>query len=124
MSQRSSQPPMSDLPKLAAPAQRALAAANIQRLEHLTRFTEAEIKQFSTLKYNVSFPMFAKVKVKGSDPAPLYQYLTSQPGKTGAVKWNFSKFLVGQDGQLIDRYDSGVEPLDRSLTQAIEAALR
>lgn len=45
MSQRSSQPPMSDLPKLAAPAQRALAAANIQRLEHLTRFTEAEIKQ-------------------------------------------------------------------------------
>lgn len=86
--------------------------------------TEAEIKQFCTLKYNVSFPMFAKVKVKGSDPAPLYQYLTSQPGKTGAVKWNFAKFLVGQDGQLIDRYDSGVEPLDRSLTQAIEASLR
>ena len=85
---------------------------------------EAEIKQFCSLKYNVTFPMYSKIKVKGPDTAPLYQYLTSQPGKAGAVKWNFAKFLVGKDGKLIERYDSGVDPLDSSLTQAIEAALR
>ncbi len=68
---------------------------------------EAEIKQFCSLNYRVSFPMFAKIQVNGEDALPLYKYLKeSCPGILGleAVKWNFTKFLVGKDGVPIKRY--------------------
>jgi glutathione peroxidase len=84
--------------------------------------TNEEIKQFCTRKYNVSFPMMAKVSVKGADMAPLYQYLTAAQG--GDVKWNFTKFLVGKDGKVIGRFEPKVAPESPELVAAIENALK
>lgn len=86
--------------------------------------TEEEIKTFCSSKYNVTFPLFQKVKVKGPDQHALYAALTGKGSALpGDVKWNFGKFLVGKDGKLIKRWDSGTEPDDPELVAAIEAAL-
>ncbi len=82
--------------------------------------TDEEIKTFCTRTYNVTFPMMSKVSVKGSDQAPLYQYLTSQGGD---VKWNFTKFLVDKKGNVVKKFDSPVKPDSPELVSAIEAAL-
>ena len=69
--------------------------------------TEAEIQRFCTLNYDVSFPMFAKIEVNGDNTHPLYALLkTAAPGVAGteAIKWNFTKFLVGPDGSVLKRY--------------------
>jgi glutathione peroxidase len=79
-----------------------------------------EIKQFCTRKYSVTFPMYSKISVKGTDQDPLYTYLT---GAKGEVKWNFTKFLVGKDGKVIAKFDSAVAPESPELTSAIEKAL-
>jgi glutathione peroxidase len=84
-----------------------------------------EIGAFCTKNYGVSFQMMQKVDVKGSDAVPLYQWLVQEkPGLLGStvIKWNFTKFLVGRDGQVLKRY----APLDTpaSLAKDIEAALR
>ncbi len=83
--------------------------------------TNEEIKTFCTRKYNVSFPMYAKISVKGSDMAPLYEYLTKSTG--GDIKWNFTKFLIGKDGTILERFESPVKPDDPKVTEAIEKAL-
>lgn len=86
---------------------------------------EAEIKEFCSLTYGVSFPMFAKIKVNGADSHPLYEYLKSSlPGILGieAIKWNFTKFLVDKDGEPKKRYAPADKP--ESLEPDIEAALR
>ena len=83
--------------------------------------TNEEIKQFCTRRYNVTFPMYAKVSVKGDDETPLYQYLT-QTG--GDIRWNFTKFLVGRDGKIIQRFESAVKPDAPELTAAVEKALK
>src|SRR6202022_2473291 len=86
---------------------------------------EAEIKQFCSLTYGVSFPMFAKIKVNGSDAHPLYEHLKKTlPGILGveAIKWNFTKFLVGKDGVPIKRYAPADKP--ESMAADVEAALR
>jgi glutathione peroxidase len=83
--------------------------------------TNEEIKEFCSRKYNVSFPMYSKISVKGDDKAPLYQYLTSTGG--GEIKWNFTKFLVGRDGNVIARYESKVKPDEPEVVAAIEKAL-
>ena len=83
-----------------------------------------EIASFCQLNYGVSFPMMAKVKVNGSDAHPLWQWLKGErPGLLGtqAVKWNFTKFLVGRDGQVIKRYAPNDEP--EKIRADIEAAL-
>lgn len=80
-----------------------------------------EIKQFCSRKYNVSFPMYSKISVKGADQDPLYAYLT---GAAGEVKWNFTKFLVGKDGKAIKKFDSAVAPESPELTSAVEEALQ
>jgi len=87
--------------------------------------TEADIKQFCSTKYDVSFPMFAKVSVKGEDQAPLFGYLTTaeNPDAKGDIKWNFEKFLVGKDGKLLNRFKTGTKPDDASVVAAIEKAL-
>src|SRR6201987_373635 len=88
--------------------------------------TNQEIKTFCTSKYHVTFPMMAKVSVKGSDITPLYAFLTDKtanPKTGGDIGWNFTKFLVGPDGQVIARFDSEVEPDSKDLTSAIEKAL-
>lgn len=84
--------------------------------------TNEEIKQFCSRKFNVTFPMMAKVSVKGADITPLYQYLTAAQG--GDVKWNFTKFLVGKDGKVIGRFEPNVAPQSPELTAAVEQALR
>lgn len=84
-----------------------------------------EIKTFCSTKYNVTFPMFAKISVKGDDIHPLYQFLTSkESGFGGDVQWNFGKFLVDKEGKVIARFDSGDEPESSKVTQAIEQALK
>jgi len=83
-----------------------------------------EIRNFCSLTYDVSFPMFAKVEVNGSGAHPLWQWLKQQKGGLlgiSAIKWNFSKFLIGRDGQVIDRYAPTDKP--ESLAGAIEKAL-
>jgi glutathione peroxidase len=89
--------------------------------------TDAEIKTFCSRNYNVSFPMFSKVSVKGSDTTPLYQYLTGKetdPSYGGEVKWNFTKFLIGRDGKILARFEPAVKPDSPELTSAVENALR
>jgi glutathione peroxidase len=74
---------------------------------------EAEIKSFCTLNYGVSFPMFAKIEVNGEHAHPLYRHLKkAAPGLLGteAIKWNFTKFLVGRDGQVVKRYAPNDKP--------------
>ena len=83
-----------------------------------------EIAQFCQLNYGVSFPMMAKIDVNGSGADPLYRWLTAEaPGLLGstAIKWNFTKFLVGKDGQVIKRYAPQDAPA--ALGKDIEAAL-
>lgn len=83
---------------------------------------DAEIKGFCKRKYDVTFPMMSKVSVKGGDITPLYAYLTTAKG--GDVKWNFTKFLVGKDGKVISRFESGVKPDSAEISAAIESALQ
>lgn len=89
--------------------------------------TEAEIKEFCTSKYAVTFPLMAKVPVKkGPEQAELYQYLTSKERNgvlDATVAWNFNKFLVGKDGRVIQYYESKVAPDDPKLIADIEKAL-
>ena len=74
---------------------------------------ETEIKQFCSLKYDVTFPMFAKIEVNGANTAPLYRYLKkTAPGVLGteAVKWNFTKFLIDKTGRVVRRYATMESP--------------
>jgi len=85
-----------------------------------------EIKTFCSSKYHVSFPMMAKVSVKGDDITPLYQFLTdksSNPQSGGEIKWNFTKFLIGLDGRVITRFEPEITPDSPQVTSAIEEAL-
>jgi glutathione peroxidase len=89
--------------------------------------TNAEIKQFCSSKYAVTFPMFAKISVKGKDMHPLYEFLTSKetnPKFGGAISWNFNKFLIGRDGAIVGRFGSRTKPDDKELVAAVEKALR
>ncbi len=87
--------------------------------------TNEEIKSFCSLTYNVNFPMFAKLSVKGDDIHPLYQFLTSKDsGFGGDIQWNFGKFLVDKNGKVIARFESGDAPESSKVTQAIEQALK
>ena len=83
-----------------------------------------EIVEFCQVNYGVTFPMMAKIDVNGSDADPVYQWLTSQAkGFLGSksIKWNFTKFLVGRDGEVLERFGSQDEPA--KMAKSIEAAL-
>jgi glutathione peroxidase len=88
--------------------------------------TNEEIKTFCTRKYSVTFPMYSKISVKGSDQAPLYAYLTKNTGAgmTGEIKWNFTKFLVDRDGKVVQRFEPAVTPDSKEVTTAIEKQLK
>lgn len=87
--------------------------------------SDEEIKQFCNVNYDVNFPLFSKVSVKGEDQHPLFEYLTtaSNPDFTGEIKWNFEKFLIGKDGELVRRFRSDTEPESDEILKAIETAL-
>ncbi len=85
----------------------------------------AEIQNFCSLTYDVTFPIFAKIDVNGPDAAPLFQYLkTAAKGLLGseAIKWNFTKFLVDRHGKVLERYAPTTTP--ESLEKDVEAALQ
>jgi len=85
---------------------------------------EAEIKNFCSLTYDVSFPMFAKIDVNGAHAHPLYQHLKkAAPGLLGSegIKWNFTKFLVDKEGKVVDRYAPTTKP--EELAKTIESLL-
>ncbi len=89
--------------------------------------TNEEIKTFCQLKYNVSFPMFSKISVKGADIHPLYRFLTSKetdPEFGGDISWNFNKFLVDRSGKIIARFETKEKPEGEKIVQAIEKALK
>jgi len=88
--------------------------------------TNDEIKTFCTRKYSVSFPMYAKISVRGDDQAPLYQYLTKDTPKhiRGDIKWNFTKFLVDRNGNVVERFEPAVTPDSKEVIAAIEKQLK
>lgn len=83
---------------------------------------EEQIKNFCTLNYKVTFPMFAKVTIKGENKHPLYAALQTAAGAD--VGWNFEKFLIGKDGKVLQHFGSDVEPDSPALLEAVEAALK
>jgi len=88
--------------------------------------TNAEIKTFCSTKYNVTFPMMAKISVKGDDQTPLYTFLTGKatdPQFAGDIKWNFTKFLFDRNGNPVARFEPKVTPDSGDVTAAIESAL-
>ena len=85
--------------------------------------TMEEIEQFCNINYGVTFDLFNKLHCIGEDKHPLYQWLTEQATPSEDVRWNFEKFLVSREGELIQRYSSKVAPEDADLVQAIEKAI-
>jgi glutathione peroxidase len=89
--------------------------------------TNEEIKTFCSTKYNVTFPMFAKISVKGGKIHPLYKFLTSKqtnPEFGGGISWNFNKFLVDRTGKIAARFSSKEDPESQKVIQAIEQELK
>jgi glutathione peroxidase len=85
-----------------------------------------DIKQFCKTRFDVTFPMYSKISVKGDDIHPLYAYLTDAERNAphgGAIQWNFTKFLIGKDGRTVARFGSRTAPLDPEVIAAVEAAI-
>nr|WP_240907080.1 glutathione peroxidase [Paludisphaera rhizosphaerae] len=88
--------------------------------------TNAEIKEFCTSKYNVTFPVFSKIVVKGQGIHPLYSFLTGEatdPSFAGPIGWNFAKFLVNRKGEVIARFDPKTTPESADVVKGVEKAL-
>jgi glutathione peroxidase len=88
--------------------------------------TNDQIKEFCTSTYDVTFPMMAKISTMGADKAPIYKFLTEMPTAgdfAGDVEWNFTKFLVDRNGNLIARFANGIKPEDPKVTTEIEKAI-
>lgn len=85
--------------------------------------TDKEIKTFCESKYNVTFDLFSKISVRGDDQHPLYRYITKDSPFPGSVKWNFQKYLVDMDGNIVAMFPSGVKPTDKEVVQKIESLL-
>ncbi|HZO89235.1 MAG TPA: glutathione peroxidase [Chthonomonadaceae bacterium] len=89
--------------------------------------TNAEIKRFCTKNYNVTFPLFSKIVVKGEGQAPLYKFLTDKqtdPQFGGDIRWNFDKFLLNRKGEIVARFEPGTDPRKEEVVQAIEKELK
>jgi len=84
----------------------------------------AEIAQFCSSKYDVTFPLFAKLDVKGKNQHPLFAHLTGENSpKPGKVSWNFNKFLIGRNGKLVERFGSMTKPTSKKLVTLLEKEL-
>jgi glutathione peroxidase len=89
--------------------------------------SNSEIRQFCTRNYGVSFPMFSKISVEGSDIHPLYKFLTtkSENGvEDSRVKWNFQKYIIDKNGRLVGHFDSGVKVTDKGFVETIEKLIK
>jgi glutathione peroxidase len=88
--------------------------------------SDPEIKSFCSTKYDVTFPLYSKVSVKGADQTPLYQYLTGKadPSAAGDIQWNFTKFLVDRQGRVVRRFEPKVTPDAPEMVAAIEKQLQ
>jgi glutathione peroxidase len=85
--------------------------------------SDEEIKGFCSTNYNVTFPMFSKVSVKGEDITPLYKWLLDTSGNKADIEWNFGKFIVGRDGTSVSRFSPRLKPDSTEVVAAIESAL-
>ena len=88
--------------------------------------TEEDIREFCSTRFGVTFPLFRKADVNGEDRHPLYDILTEKPdadGNAGDVQWNFEKFLVSPEGEIVGRYRTGVTPEDPKLLADLESSL-
>jgi len=87
--------------------------------------TDEQIREFCEVNFNISFPMFSKVEVRGPDQNPLFDYLTNLDNQdfTGAINWNFEKFLIDRDGNLQRRFRSAEKPTDDEIKSAIQQLL-
>lgn len=88
--------------------------------------TNEEIKEFCTLNYGVTFPMFSKIKVTGRNKDPLYRFLTEKetnPNFSGRITWNFNKFLIDKNGAVINRFESATKPLSEEVLNAVKRAI-
>ena len=86
--------------------------------------TNAEIKEFCATKYAVTFPMMAKVSVKGDDIHPLFAWLTQKSPLPGEIKWNFGKFLLDKEGVVVARFAPEVEPFDSHVVSKVAAVVK
>ena len=84
---------------------------------------EAEIKQFCATNYAVDFPLVAKCRMIGSEAHPFYRWIAEELGEAGTPRWNFHKYLIGPDGQLVGTWPSQVGPTDNRITNEIERLL-
>ncbi|HRZ87392.1 MAG TPA: glutathione peroxidase [bacterium] len=87
---------------------------------------ESQIKQFCTVNYGVTFPLFSKIHVKGEDTHDLYKFLTAaatDPAYAGEITWNFNKFLIDRSGNIVGRFGSKTTPDDPAVIEAVEKAL-
>jgi len=82
-----------------------------------------EIKSFCFTKYSLTFPLFSKISVKGSDKHPLYRYLTEQSPFPGEVEWNFQKYLVDRSGNVVGRFAHRTKPLAPEIVKEVERVL-
>jgi glutathione peroxidase len=88
--------------------------------------SEAEIQQFCSTRYDVTFPLFAKLDVNGQSRHPLYEWLTAQatqPDGSGDIKWNFAKFVIGRDGEVVARFSPTTAPTAETVIDAVQRAL-
>ncbi|MCF8412253.1 MAG: glutathione peroxidase [Melioribacteraceae bacterium] len=87
--------------------------------------TNDEILDFCSSNYGVTFKLFDKIKVLGEDKEPLYKLLTTSTAvETGDIGWNFEKFLISKDGEILKRFGSSTEPLSAEILKAVESALK
>ncbi len=85
--------------------------------------TEQQIRTFCETRFGVTFPMTAKQKVIGASAHPLYRWIAAELGEGAAPRWNFHKYLIGRDGQLLEAWSSRVGPMSKEVTGAVEKAL-
>ena len=85
--------------------------------------TEPQIRDFCTNRYDVDFPLTTKERVVGADAHPLYRWILEQVGEAGAPRWNFHKYLLDGEGQLVDMWPSRVDPLDADIVGSIDVLL-
>jgi len=85
--------------------------------------SDSEIQSFCQARFGVTFPLFSKISVKGTQIHPLYKYLTETAQPTGPISWNFNKFLIGRDGRITARWGSRTAPESKELIQQLEETL-